>query len=247
MNDLDRVLAGVAEQPTVSESIRVLLANIATKLKMKQEPGSASEQEARANVGDLLVQHNDVITRHVLANTPVVTVPIERHPVPAEVKPAAVTREGRLIEADRPKPDTSKRQTLFGGPAAADAGIAASNSGARAWLDLAIFFRHAHRLDDMEQALRTMESSPLDHPESLMDGASLLLHADRDSPMAIRLLRRYLASPVEEGPAFKAYEMLGQLLEKQGDRRAAAEQYRAALALFHNYTRAQEDLKRVEH
>jgi len=127
------------------------------------------------------------------------------------------------------------------------AGIAASNSGARAWLDLAIFFRHAHRLDDMEQALRTMESSPLDHPESLMDGASLLLHADRDSPMAIRLLRRYLASPVEEGPAFKAYEMLGQLLEKQGDRRAAAEQYRAALALFHNYTRAQEDLKRVEH
>jgi tetratricopeptide (TPR) repeat protein len=127
------------------------------------------------------------------------------------------------------------------------AAIAASNSGARAWLDLAIFFRHAHRLDDLEQALRTMESSPLDHPESLMDGASLLLHADRDSPLAIRLLRRYLASPVEEGPVFKAYEMLGQLLEKQGDRRAAADQYRTALALFHNYTRAQEDLKRVEH
>jgi hypothetical protein len=41
--------------------------------------------------------------------------------------------------------------------------------------------------------------------------------------------------------------MLGQLLEKQGDRRAAAEQYRAALALAHSYTRAQENLKRLNH
>ena len=63
----------------------------------------------------------------------------------------------------------------------------------------------------------------------------------------LRLLRRYLASPVEEAPAFKAHDMLGQLLEKQGDRKAAAEEFRAALALSHAYSRAQEDLKRVEH
>ncbi len=99
----------------------------------------------------------------------------------------------------------------------------------------------------MEQALRTMESSPVDRPESLMDGASLLLQTGRDYPMAVRLLRRYLESPVEEGPAFKAHDYLGQLLEKQGDRRAAAEEFRAALALSHTYARAQEDLKRVEH
>ena len=59
-------------------------------------------------------------------------------------------------------------------------------------------------------------------------------------------LRRYLAAPVEEAPAFKAYEFLGQLHEKQGDRASAAEDYRAALALFHNYSRAREDLRRVE-
>jgi hypothetical protein len=41
--------------------------------------------------------------------------------------------------------------------------------------------------------------------------------------------------------------MLGQLLEKQGDRRGAVEQYRAAVALARGYTRAQQDLKRVEH
>jgi tetratricopeptide (TPR) repeat protein len=125
--------------------------------------------------------------------------------------------------------------------------IAASHSGARAWLDLAIFFRHTNRLDEMEQAIRTLESAPVDRPESFMDGASLLLRTGRDFPLAVRLLRRYLSSPVEEGPAFKARVLLGQLLEKQGDRNSAAEQYRAALALAHTYARAQEDLKRVEH
>jgi Tfp pilus assembly protein PilF len=126
------------------------------------------------------------------------------------------------------------------------AAIEASNSGARAWLDLAIFFRHTRRLDDMREALRSMESSPLDYSESLMDGASLLLKSGRDFPLATRLLRRYLASPVEEGPAFKAHDMLGELLEKEGDRRAAADEYRAALELFHAYAAAQADLKRVE-
>jgi tetratricopeptide (TPR) repeat protein len=125
--------------------------------------------------------------------------------------------------------------------------IAASHSAARAWIDYAIFLRHAGRLDDMEQALEKLESSPVNRPEALMDGASLLLRAGRNPALAIRLLRRYLAAPVEAGPAFHAYDMLGQLLEKQGDRRAAAGQYRAALALDRGYTRAQQDLKRVEH
>jgi Tfp pilus assembly protein PilF len=60
------------------------------------------------------------------------------------------------------------------------------------------------------------------------------------------LLRRYLGAPVEEGPAFKAHDMLGQLFEKQGDRAAATEQYRAALALAHNYAHAKQDLKRLQ-
>ncbi len=126
------------------------------------------------------------------------------------------------------------------------AAIAASHGAAQHWLHLAQFLAHADRLFEMDQALRTMASSPLDRPDALMDAGSLLLHLGRDYPEAIRLLRRYLESPAEEGPAFKAHDFLGQVLEKQGDRRAAAEQYRAALALFHGYRRAQEDLKRVE-
>ena len=128
------------------------------------------------------------------------------------------------------------------------AAIAASHSGVRAWLDLANFFFYAHRYDEMEQAIRSLESSPsVDHPESLMHAAGILLRADRDFARAIRLLRRYLESPVEEGPAFKAHDLLGQLLEKQGDRRAAAEEFRAALALSHDDSRARENLARVEH
>ncbi|HUA16890.1 MAG TPA: tetratricopeptide repeat protein [Verrucomicrobiae bacterium] len=127
------------------------------------------------------------------------------------------------------------------------AAIAASHSGARAWLDLAIFLRHADRLDEMDEALRHLESSPVDHAEALMDGASVLLEAGKDYPLGVRLIHRYLLSPVEEGPVFKARDLLGQLLERQGDRRAAAEQYRIALSLAHSYRRAQEDLNRVEH
>jgi len=125
--------------------------------------------------------------------------------------------------------------------------IDASHSDARAWFEFALFLFHSNRLDEMEQALRTMESSPVGRSDSLMDGASLLLRTGRDYPMAVRLCRRYLETPVEEGPAFKAHDYLGQLLEKQGNRHAAAEEFRAALALCHSYTRAQEDLKRVEH
>jgi len=126
------------------------------------------------------------------------------------------------------------------------AAIETSHGTAQNWLHLAQFLAHAKRLDEMEQALRTLESSPVDRPDSLMDAASLLLRNGRDHSLAIRLLHRYLASPAEEGPAFKAHDLLGQLLEKQGDRRAAAGEYRAALAMSHTFNRAREDLKRVE-
>jgi tetratricopeptide (TPR) repeat protein len=126
--------------------------------------------------------------------------------------------------------------------------IESSHGTAIAWLHLAQFLAHAKRFDEMDEALRSMNSAPNGHSEALMDGASLLLHAGRDYALAVPLLRRYLANgPVEEGPAFKAHDLLGQLLEKQGDRRAAADEYRAALALSHTYARAREHLKRVEH
>ena len=144
----------------------------------------------------------------------------------------------RLAEKDK-DPATAEQEYR--------AAIDASHGGALAWLNLAGFYRHTNRLDEMEQALRTMESRPLDRPGALVDGAGLLLRTGRDYPMAIRLLRRYIASSttVEESPVFKAHYLLGELLEKQGDHPAAAEEYRAALDLAHSFGRAQEALKRV--
>jgi len=124
--------------------------------------------------------------------------------------------------------------------------ISASHSSARAWIDLAIFLRHANRTQEMQEALRHVETAPVDRREALMDGASILLKAGVEHPLAIRLLRLYLKDPVEQGPAFKARTMLGELLEQEGDRNAAAQEFRAALALSHSYKRAQEDLKKVE-
>ncbi len=127
------------------------------------------------------------------------------------------------------------------------AAVVASHSGVRAWLDLAGFLRRAGRFEEMEQALRNLGTAPIDHPPALLDGANMLLRTSRDLPLAVRLVQRYFSNgPVEEAPAFKAYDLLGQLLEKQGDRKSAAEEFRAALALSHGYTRAQEDLKRIE-
>lgn len=125
--------------------------------------------------------------------------------------------------------------------------IAASHSSARSWFDLAAFLRHQGRLNEMDEAVKKIASGPLDRHDTLMDAAGLLLRADRDLALAATLLRRYLESPVEEGPAFKAYDLLGRILEKQGDPRAAIQQFRAALALAHTYKPAEQDLKHLEH
>jgi tetratricopeptide (TPR) repeat protein len=125
--------------------------------------------------------------------------------------------------------------------------IASTHSAARAWIDYAIFLRHTGRIDEMKNALQHLKTAPLDRRESLMDGASLLIKAGVDIPLAVELLRRYLNNPVEEGAAFKAHDLMGQLLEKQGDKNAAAREFHAALALAPDYKRTREDLKHVEH
>ena len=121
-----------------------------------------------------------------------------------------------------------------------------SHNSADAWLELAIFYRRAHRLDDMENAVRQVAKSPLNRQDVLVDAAETLIRAGRNSALATQLLRRYLATgTVEEAPAFKAHYLLGTLLEKQGDKQAAAQEYRTSLALARNFGRAQEALNRL--
>jgi len=126
------------------------------------------------------------------------------------------------------------------------AAIEASKGSANAWLDLAVFFRRAGRLDEMEKAIAQAATAATNQPVVLADAAETLIRAGRNFPGAAQLLQRYLAnSPVEDAPAFKAHYLLGTVLEKQGDKKGAAEQYRAALAMAKGFSRAQEALNRL--
>ena len=126
------------------------------------------------------------------------------------------------------------------------AAVEASHGSSIAWLNLAFFYRRAQRLDDMEDAVNHAAMAQSNHPEVLMEAAATLITAGRDFPAAIKLLRRYLSgSTVEEAPAFQAHYLLGTVLEKQGQKQAAAQEYRTALTMSRGFSRAQEALDRL--
>ncbi|HEY7616560.1 MAG TPA: tetratricopeptide repeat protein, partial [Terriglobales bacterium] len=127
------------------------------------------------------------------------------------------------------------------------AAIEASKGSANAWLNLALFYRRIGRLSEMEDALNHAVAARSNEPQVLPEAAETLIRAERNFPTAIEWLRRYLASnsKVEEVPAFKAHYLLGTVLEKQGDKKAAAQEYSAALSLAKHYSRARQALERV--
>jgi tetratricopeptide (TPR) repeat protein len=123
-----------------------------------------------------------------------------------------------------------------------------SNGDAEAWLNLALFLRRQKRFNEMEQAIVQLSQAPMPKLDVLVEASQMLYRAGRSYPFAIELLHRYLASgPVEAAPAFKAHYLLGMLLEKQGGKKAAAEEYRASLSLVRNFGLAQHALNRVAH
>ena len=127
------------------------------------------------------------------------------------------------------------------------ASIAVSDGSALSWLNLALFFRNRNRLDEMEDAIRHAAAVQTGNSEVLVDAAATLNRTGRNIPAAIELLRRYLSSrsTVEAAPAFKAHYLLGTLLEKEGDKQAAAQEYRSALALAKSYSAAEDALNRL--
>jgi tetratricopeptide (TPR) repeat protein len=126
------------------------------------------------------------------------------------------------------------------------AAVEASHGSALAWINLAFFYRHVQRLNDMEDAINHAASAQMNQPEVLMEGAEVLIRTGRNYPGAIQLLHRYLStSTVEQAPAFKAHYLLGTVLEKQGNTEQAAQEYRAALSLAKGFSRAQEALDRL--
>jgi len=127
------------------------------------------------------------------------------------------------------------------------AAIQASGNQAQYWLSLASFYSRRNRWDDMEEAVNRASTAEVKKSDVWVDAAEILFRAGRNFPTAIQFLRRYLDSnnTVADAPAFQAHYLLGAILEKQGDKQAAAGEYRAALAMAHEFSLAQQGLVRV--
>jgi tetratricopeptide (TPR) repeat protein len=125
--------------------------------------------------------------------------------------------------------------------------IAISPHPAFQWMRLASFLRKNKRFPEMENAIqngRVAAERDKHSAVALFNGASLLVHAQREPALAIRLLQEYLSSPnqTEEGPSFVARTWLARLQARAGDTTAASRERNAALALASTYKPA-EDLK----
>jgi tetratricopeptide (TPR) repeat protein len=144
---------------------------------------------------------------------------------------------GRIAETNKDLESAEKEYT---------AGVQASSNSAGAWLDLASFYRRAGEQAKMEAAVSKAVAAEKRKQGALYDAALVLYRGGRNFAMAAGLLRNYLKNPDnDEAPSFKAHYLLGQILEKQGDRSGAATEYEAALALAHDFEDAQTALKRV--
>lgn len=125
--------------------------------------------------------------------------------------------------------------------------IAASTSdAARYWVELAYFYRRSGRPQDMESAVNHSLQASGHDGTPLYDAAYLLLRTGRNYPGAVQMLRDYLDNhTTEDGPSFRAHYLLGELLEKQGDRERAIEEFRASLTLASEFRPARDALARV--
>jgi tetratricopeptide (TPR) repeat protein len=115
------------------------------------------------------------------------------------------------------------------------------------WLNLATFYKRQQRLAEMESAISSAIQADKKRPTVLFDAAQILYATGRNFVGAANFVRKYLVNgpTVEEAPAFQAHYLLGEILEKQGDKAGAAAEYRAALALAKDFDRAREALNRL--
>jgi tetratricopeptide (TPR) repeat protein len=108
------------------------------------------------------------------------------------------------------------------------------------WVDLAGFYHRHDRNDEAVDCIHKADAADTERDSVLVDAASVLSEMNRESALAIRLLRSYLQSPArsESAPAFAVHCTLGEILQHQGDRQAAMREYAAALQLDHDYAPA---------
>lgn len=127
------------------------------------------------------------------------------------------------------------------------AAVDASKGDGGRWLDLASFYKRAGRTADMQHAIDKAVAAERKRGEVFYEAATILYESGLDLGAAAKLVRHYLDSEnkVEEAPAFRAHYLLGNILEKQGQKQAAVAEYRAALDLNGDFTDARNALQRL--
>lgn len=124
--------------------------------------------------------------------------------------------------------------------------VQASGNSAGTLLRLARLYRNQKRWNEFDAAVSRALASSKRTPEDLFNAGELLVGVNRDLPTAAQALKQYLAGPMDDnGPAFQAHYLLGQVHERQGDRRAAQDEYKAALSLAGGFRPAQEALRKL--
>ena len=114
---------------------------------------------------------------------------------------------------------------------------ASPEAASQAWMDLGSFYQRRGRWNDMLAALKKGASANIAHGPALVDGASTLIVAKRETALAAQWLREYLNGHAlsETAPAFAVHAELGDLLKKQGDKSGADREFAAARALSETY------------
>ncbi|HWR37065.1 MAG TPA: hypothetical protein VN622_14475 [Clostridia bacterium] len=113
-------------------------------------------------------------------------------------------------------------------------------------VELARFYKWNQRWAEMEKEIVRAMASPRRKPIDLFNAGELLSGSGRNLQGGIQIMRDYLAGgTVEEGPAFRAHALIGEMYSKLGDRERAIAEYNSALALASNYRFAREGLKRL--
>jgi tetratricopeptide (TPR) repeat protein len=118
--------------------------------------------------------------------------------------------------------------------------IAVGPHPAYQWMALASYYRRRQRWDEMVTAVRSGAAAARRDRRAavaLFNGASTLDKANRELPLAAKMLEDYLASPdkTEEAPAFVAWARLARLNDELGDQQAAGQDLATATAMAHDY------------
>ncbi|HEX4064825.1 MAG TPA: tetratricopeptide repeat protein [Acidobacteriaceae bacterium] len=141
--------------------------------------------------------------------------------------------EALLLQAriDEAKRDNSAAESTL------KSAIVASSHPADAWMDLAAFYLHHKRIDDMIAAVNNGAAVDPHHGPALVDGANDLILAHRDLQTAVQWLEEYLSAQAQSelAPSFVVRAELANLLEEQGDQQAAQQEFSAVHSLASGY------------